>query len=154
MDSEKEIYQLLFDNAGEGMLVTNKKGVIELMNPRLLKMFGYKREELLGQPVEVLVPDAIRSRHQSHRENYVHHPKNRRMGGDMDLLARRKDGSEFSVEIGLNHCNINDELKVVVIVTDITERVNSQNKFKKPKSRIRKQGELKNIGIRKKPEVI
>lgn len=130
MKSQDEIYQLLFENAGEGMVVTSNKGIIELVNPRLLKMFGYTREELVGQRIEILVPDAVRNKHESHRENYTHHPRDRRMGGDMDLLAKRKDGTVFSVEIGLNHCYINEDLKVVAIITDITERVLSQNKLK------------------------
>ncbi len=130
MAEETNIYQLLFHNAGEGMIVTNNRGVIELTNPILLKMFGYLEEELIGQTIEILVPDNVKGRHKGHREGYVKEPKDRRMGGDMDLLARKKDGSEFSVEIGLNHCQIDGELKVVAIITDITERVQSQNKLK------------------------
>jgi len=130
MNSQQEIYKLLFENAGEGMVVTNDKGLIELVNPRLLAMFGYKKEELIGQRIEILVPQSAKPNHKKHREGYTHHPKQRRMGGDMNLKARRKDGSEFSVEIGLNHSRLDDELKVVAIVTDITERVESQQKLK------------------------
>jgi len=130
MNVDQNIYKILFNNAGEGMIVTNNRGIIELTNPNLLKMFGYAEEELIGQPIEILVPDSAKKRHQSHRKNYTDSPKDRRMGGDMDLLAKRKDGSEFSVEIGLNHCHIAGELKVVAIVTDITERVQSQNRLK------------------------
>lgn len=130
MNVDQDIYKILFNNAGEGMIVTNNKGVIELTNPNLLKMFGYTKGELIGESIEILVPDSAKKRHQSHRDNYTTSPKDRRMGGDMDLLAKRKDGSEFSVEIGLNHCYIKDELKIVAIITDITERVQSQNRLK------------------------
>lgn len=131
MKSNQEIYKLLFENAGEGMLVTNSRGVIEIVNPRLLELFGYKEEELLGKKVEVLVPNSVKSNHTKHREGYMSKPQDRRMGGDMSLMAQRKDNSKFSVEIGLNHCYVNEELKVVAIVTDITERVESQENLKK-----------------------
>jgi PAS domain S-box-containing protein len=130
MNSQQEIYKLLFENAGEGMVVTDDRGLIELVNPRLLDMFGYENEELLGQRIEILVPDSTKPNHENYREGYTHKPKQRRMGGDMNLKARRKDGSEFSVEVGLNHSQLEGELKVVAIVTDITERVESQQKLK------------------------
>lgn len=130
MESETEIYSLLFKNAGEGMVVTNDRGLIELVNPRLLEMFGYKKEELIGQRIEILVPDSAKPNHKKYREGYTHQPKDRRMGGDMNLNGRQKNGAEFSVEIGLNHSYINDDLKVVAIITDITERVLAQQKLK------------------------
>ncbi|MDF1673987.1 MAG: ATP-binding protein [Vicingaceae bacterium] len=131
MELKTDIYKILFDNAGQGMLVTNNKGVIELVNPMLLDMFGYTYEsELLGQTIEVLIPDRIKDRHKHHRAGYVESPKARNMGIGMDLLAKRKDGSEFSVEIGLNHCCEGEDMKVVAIITDITERVQSQNELK------------------------
>jgi PAS domain S-box-containing protein len=126
MESNQEIYKLLFENAGEGMVVTNNRGVIELVNPRLLEMFGYQEKELIEQRIEILVPDAVKGKHSKHREGYTKKPQDRRMGGDMNLMAQRKDQSKFSVEIGLNHCYVDKELKVVAIVTDITERVQSQ----------------------------
>ena len=130
MESNQEIYKLLFENAGEGMVVTNNRGIIELVNPRLLELFGYKEAELVGQRIEVLVPDAAKGNHSHHRASYTKSPQDRRMGGDMNLLAQRKDGSNFSVEIGLNHCYVAETLKVVAIVTDITERVESQQHLK------------------------
>lgn len=130
MDSQQEIYKLLFENAGEGMVVVNNRGIMELVNPRLLEMFGYRQEELIGKRIEILVPESAKHNHEKHRESYTDNPKDRRMGGDMDLKARRKDGSEFSVEIGLNHCYVKEDLKVVAIITDITERVESQQKLK------------------------
>jgi PAS domain S-box-containing protein len=130
MKFNEEIYQLLFENAGEGMVITNNRGVIELVNPRLLQLFGYQEKELIGEQIELLVPDSAKENHSKHREGYTKTPQNRRMGGDMNLLAQRKDKSKFSVEIGLNHCYVNTDLKVVAIVTDITERVESQQKLK------------------------
>lgn len=130
MNSEQEIYKHLFENSGEGMLVTNDKGIIEEVNPSLLDLFGYKRSELIGQRIEILVPDNVKHKHQHQREDYTHHPRKRKMGGNMDLLAQRKDGSQFSVEIGLSYSKINDKLKIIAIVTDITERVESSKKLR------------------------
>ncbi len=126
----EDIYKILFENAGQGMIVSNKKGLIEIVNPTLCKMFGYSEDELVNQTIDILVPDSLRGKHHHHREDYNHQPKQRQMGGDMDLLGQRKDGTVFSVEVGLNHCTINGEFKVVSIITDITERVQSQNKLK------------------------
>ena len=129
MGEENDIYKILFDNAGQGMIVTSNQGVIEVVNPVSLRMFGYTETELVGEKIEILVPNSAKGKHQGHRKKYTEKPKDRRMGGNMDLLGRRKDGSEFSVEIGLNHCYIGKDLKIVAIVTDITERVNSRNKM-------------------------
>lgn len=130
MNSEQEIYKHLFENSGEGMLVTNNKGIIEEVNPSLLALFGYDKNELIGQRIEILVPTSAKSKHVKQRESYSHEPKKRRMGGDLDLLAKRKDGSEFSVEIGLSYSKVKDDTKITAIVTDITERVESSKKLK------------------------
>jgi PAS domain S-box-containing protein len=131
MSSEQEIYKHLFENSGEGMLVTNNKGIIEEVNPSLLTLFGYKKDELIGQKIEILVPTRAKTKHVKQREGYSHNPKKRRMGGDLDLLAKRKDGSEFSVEIGLSYSKVNNDTKITAIVTDITERVETSKKLKK-----------------------
>tara|TARA_B100000809_G_C15140550_1_gene533016 strand:- start:6461 stop:7984 length:1524 start_codon:yes stop_codon:yes gene_type:complete len=130
MDSEQDIYKHLFENSGEGMLVTNNRGLIEEVNPSLLELFGYKKDELIGQRIEILVPTSAKANHVKQRQDYSHDPKKRRMGGDLDLLAKRKDGSEFSVEIGLSYSKVKGETKITAIVTDITERVESSAKLK------------------------
>jgi PAS domain S-box-containing protein len=130
MNSEQEIYKHLFENSGEGMLVTNNRGLIEEVNPSLLELFGYEKSELIGQRIEILVPTSASHNHQAKREDYTRNPKKRRMGSDLNLLAKRKDGSEFSVEIGLSHSTIEGDLKITAIVTDITERVESSKKLK------------------------
>lgn len=149
MKSQSEIYKLLFDNAGEGMVVTSDRGVIELLNPRLLNMFGYTEKELIGKRIEILVPDAVKPNHKSHRDNYAKNPNHRRMGADMNLLAQRKDNSQFSVEIGLNHCYVGKDLKVVAIITDITERVLSQGKLKELNIELEHKVKLRTIELEK-----
>lgn len=149
MEKESDIYKLLFENAGQGMIVTNEKGIIELVNPISLKMFGYTEQELIGQTIELLVPKGHRETHYKHRSKYNKNPVDRRMGGNMDLLAQRKDGSVFSVEIGLNHCCIEDDLKVVAIVTDITERVNAQNTLKKLNTQLEEKVTTRTVELEK-----
>lgn len=130
METEKDIYKVLFENAGQGMIVCNKSGVIEIVNPTLCAMFDYSASELIGQTIEILIPQNLRKKHLAHRENYNQDPVDRQMGGNINLAGKRKDGSVFSVEVGLNHCLIQNEFKVVAIVTDITERISAQNRLK------------------------
>lgn len=150
MELKTDIYKILFENAGQGMLVTNNRGVIELVNPMLLSMFGYDNEdELLGNTIEILIPDRIKNKHEQHRSGYVKSPKARNMGNGMDLMAKRKDGSEFSVEIGLNHCVENGETKVIAIVTDITDRVQSQNELKELNVKLEKKVDIRTQELEK-----
>jgi PAS domain S-box-containing protein len=87
----------ILGNASQGILTVNRKGLIVDVNPMVEKLFGYDRIELVGNTVEVLLPDALRSRHISHRADYVSRPYTREMGQGMDLLALRKDGTQFPV---------------------------------------------------------
>ena len=153
MDYQQEIYKTLFNISGEGLVVISDKGLIELVNPRLLEMFGYSEEELIGKTIEILVPDVSKHKHKKLRVNYSQQPKNRRMGGDMDLLARRKDGSQFPVEIGLNYAYVQDKLKVTAIVTDISERVLSQKKIQKLNLDLEHKVKLRTLELEKSQEL-
>ncbi|MDP4826868.1 MAG: PAS domain S-box protein, partial [Flavobacteriales bacterium] len=123
--------RLLFDSASEGLLVANKSGQILVANHRLEEMFGYASDELIGQPVEVLIPMNLRHKHVGERTEYNKAPRKRSMGGDLDLCAVRKDASEFPVEISLNHLKHNEETLIVALVTDITERKEAKEKLGK-----------------------
>lgn len=116
------ICQMLFTTAAEGLVVVDPTGAILMHNPRLSQMFGYAEGELLSQRVEVLLPDAMRSRHVQHRADYHQKPVQRSMGIGMDLRGRRKDGSVFPVEISLNHFVLDEQPYVMGLVTDITLR--------------------------------
>ena len=113
---------MLFTTAAEGLVVVDPTGAILMHNPRLSQMFGYVEGELLSQRVEVLLPDAMRSRHVQHRAGYHQKPVQRSMGIGMDLRGRRKDGSVFPVEISLNHFMLDEQAYVMGLVTDITLR--------------------------------
>src|SRR5215467_9637716 len=88
----------LLESASQGIVVVDRHGDIALVNARLETMFGYRREELLGQKLEVLVPAELRAAHASHRTRYTADPHVRPMGVGLDLTAQRKDGSRFPVE--------------------------------------------------------
>lgn len=118
----ERIGRLLFITAAEGLVVVDAKGAILMHNPRLNELFGYLEGELIGRPVEVLLPDAARGRHAQHRAAYDKKPVQRSMGIGMDLWGRRKDGSEVPVEVSLNHFEVDGQRYVMGLVTDITMR--------------------------------
>jgi len=112
----------LFENATEGIVVTNSLGIIILINPSACQMFGYSAEELEGQKIEILIPPSAKKIHVKHRENFYQHPENRKMGHNRDLLAGKKDCSSFPVEVSLSTYIQNEERYVIAFVIDITRR--------------------------------
>ena len=97
-----EIYRSLFVACPDALLLVDKQGMILLANPQASHLLGYGEHELVGLSVDALVPAAIRPRHAAHRQSYGQHPQARPMGTQMELVARRRDGSEVSVEIALS----------------------------------------------------
>jgi PAS domain S-box-containing protein len=118
----ERVREMLFTSAAEGLVLVDRSGAIRMHNPRLLELFGYGEGELLGRAIEVLLPESLRQVHARDRQEYHTHPANRHMGRGRELLGKRKDGSEFPVEVGLNHFTVDGQLYVMGLVTDITER--------------------------------
>ncbi|MEZ4755882.1 MAG: PAS domain-containing sensor histidine kinase [Flavobacteriales bacterium] len=116
------IYGMLFSSAAEGLVVVDGQGLIRLFNPRLAAMFGYEPRALLDQPVETLIPEAVRSRHQQQRSIYQRDPHQRPMGNGLELNGQRRDGTTFAVEVSLNHFVVNDQRYVMGLVSDVTRR--------------------------------
>jgi len=104
------------------LLGVRTDGTIQLVNQMAEKMFGYKREELVEQPIEMLLPEAFRPRHRGHREGYFENAQSRPMGTGLDLAGRRRDGTTFPVEIGLSVAQATTGKLAVAFVSDITER--------------------------------
>jgi PAS domain S-box-containing protein len=136
---DQEHMSSLFENATEGIILTDSTGKIVLINPAVEKIFGYSTPELQGKPIEVLIPDRYKGRHTKDRSGFYHHPGNRVMGAGRDLFGKKKDGSDVPVEISLSHYYKNNELFVIAFVVDITPRKQIENNMLKQK------GELENI---------
>jgi PAS domain S-box-containing protein len=112
----------LFENATEGIVVTNSQATIIMINPSACQMFGYLPQELADQKIEILIPQSFRKKHISHRAAFYHDPKNRKMGNNRDLLACRKDGTTFPVEVSLSTYVQDEERYVIAFIIDITSR--------------------------------
>jgi len=121
-DSAEQLTQRIVEAAPCGMVMIDARGAIVLVNPQAESMFGYARNELIGKPLEILLPERFGRAHSGHRGNFSSAPSMRQMGVGRDLTARRKDGSEFPVEIGLNPVPGDEGGLVLAAVTDITRR--------------------------------
>lgn len=128
----------LFSFATEGIILTNRSGQIVLVNPTAEDLFGYRKEELIGQRIEILIPNELRHTHVAKREGFHHQPLNRVMGAGRDLYAKRKDGSVFPVEISLSHYKLGREAYVVAFIIDITVRKKNEELVIKQKEELEK----------------
>jgi len=122
--------RMVLDAAPNGMVMIDREGRILLVNAQTEALFGYSRAELLGQPVELLVPDRFRNDHPSKRSGFFADPVVRSMGAGRDLYGQRKDGSEFPVEIGLTPIETDEGLLVLSAIVDITARKRAEEKFR------------------------
>jgi len=117
-----DLFRLATESSLSGVVLVNDRGHIILVNSQVEKLFGYRRDELVGKAVDILVPERFANRHPAHRAKFVAAPTARAMGAGRELFARRKDGSEFPVEIGLNPIQTPDGIVVLTTVVDITAR--------------------------------
>ncbi len=123
LKKEQEKFEALFEHAGMGIILADEKGVIKMVNHFLLDQFGYQaKEELEGNPVEILIPKKYKPKHQGYREKYMEHPSHRVMGLGRDLFGIRKNGTEFRVEVSLSNFKAAEESFVIAFVVDITKR--------------------------------
>ncbi len=115
-------FRELIDAAPDGILVTGQHGTILLVNAEAMRMFDYPADELVGKPIHLLVPDRFRARHPDHVQSYHDAPKLRPMGSGLDLYGRRRDGTEFPVEISLSPIQHAGQRLVVAGIRDVTDR--------------------------------
>lgn len=129
MDSQEGL-DALFLYATEGILVVDNHGKIVRINPSAEKLFGYNKGELIGQKIEQLIPQRFAGKHTHYREKYGERPHARSMGAGMELFARKKDGSEFPVEISLSPYTSNNHSFVIAFIVDITLRKQAEDRLK------------------------
>jgi len=120
----------LLESAPDGIVVVDTKGKIAIINSQTEKLFGYTKDELLGQSIEILVPEKIKHSHVKQRDSYIASPNTRPMGAGRLLTGRRKDGSEFPVEISLSPLETEQGTLITSIVRDITDRRRAEDEVK------------------------
>jgi PAS domain S-box-containing protein len=126
---EKQLRQII-DAAPSGMIMVNQSGQIVLVNTQIENLFGYERTDLIGQSIEILVPQASRDKHPDYRNSFFADPHTRAMGVGRDLYGLRKDGTEIPVEIGLNPLVTDGTHFVLASVVDITERKRAEERLR------------------------
>jgi protein-histidine pros-kinase len=123
LHESEERFRRLIETAPLAIVMVDEQGRISLVNARVITLFGYERAELEGQSIEVLLPERFHNGHKRHREGYFATPSARPMGIGRELAGRRKDGTEFPVEVGLSYIQTGQGILGLAFVTDITERV-------------------------------
>ena len=127
----EDSFRRVVEWAPTAMLMIDGEGHIVLANAQAENVFGYTREQILGEPIEILVPQRFAGHHPPFRKGYLAHPQPRPMGSGRDLFARRRDGSEFPVEIGLNPIDTDGGVMVLASIVDISDRLRAQQKLEK-----------------------
>jgi PAS domain S-box-containing protein len=133
----------ILDSAPDAMVIADSQGLIVLLNAETERLFGYRRDELIGHPVEILVPKRFAANHPKHRQEYLEPPLTRTMGAGLNLWALRKDHTEFPVEISLSSLETPEGMLVTTAIRDITDRKKSEVQLTKAMSELkRSNGEL------------
>lgn len=137
----------LLESAPDAMVIVNEEGRIDLVNAQAERLFGWRQDELIGQPIEVLVPDRQREGHERHRASYLPRPVSRLMGPGLDLAARRKDGSELPVEISLSPLQLDGGVMIISAIRDVSERKRMEQALRLSEATYRSTFENAAVGI-------
>jgi PAS domain S-box-containing protein len=144
-EAPEALFRGLLEFAPDAIVIVDGTGRIRLVNSQAEKMFGYDRGELVGEPIEILLPDRSRAGHAVRRVLYIAEPRTRPMGAGLDLAGRRRDGSEFPVEISLSPLETADGLLVTSVIRDISERRRTERELE---SRAEQQAIVVELGMR------
>ncbi len=137
-DSEAK-FRAFLESASEAIIVTNAPGEIMVFNAKAEDLFGYNRTEVFGRKIEYLMPPRYHSIHTDHRLDYLTHPSKRSMGKSQDLYAKRQDGTEFPIEVGLSTIHTKHGTFVIAFLTDITERQQAEHEIKRLNQKLESQ---------------
>jgi PAS domain S-box-containing protein len=129
VQAESKFYRLL-EAAPDAIVIVDADGRIAMVNQQAERVFGYERAELLGQPIEILLPEQFRAAHVGHRQTYSAAPQTRPMGIGLELYGRRKDGHTFPVEISLSPLESGEELLITSIIRDVTDRKQAEDRLR------------------------
>jgi PAS domain S-box-containing protein len=131
-----ESFRQIFQSSVEAIIMVDQQGKILLANPVSENMFGHTKDGLIGMVVEDLLPEHVRSRHVEYRKSFTAHPEPRPMGMGRDLIAKRKDGSQFPVSVSLSYTSIDGEILVMAFISDITERKKAELALKRSEEQL------------------
>lgn len=135
--TSEQKFEGLLESAPDAIVIVDRDGAIRIVNGQAERLFGYERAEMIGERVELLVPERLRELHVRHRAGYTTDLRARPMGIGMDLLARRKDGSEFPVEISLSPMWADEGLLITSVIRDISERNQAELALRESERRFR-----------------
>jgi PAS domain S-box-containing protein len=127
-------FKLVVESSPNAIILVSSNGIIQLINKQTENYFGYNRDELIGNKIEILVPDAIGIRHVNLHSDFTSNPTTRHMGAGLDLFGLRKDGTKIPVEVGLNPILINNEMMILTSIVDITDRKKAEEDIKNAKT--------------------
>ncbi len=136
LDNARRYAQSLLESAPDAMVIVDSEGQIKLTNAETEKLFGYSRDQLIGQSVDLLIPARFRERHPGHRNGFFATPRTRRMGAGLDLWARRGDGVEFPVEVSLSPLETEQGLLATAAIRDVTERMRVEHELRDANSQL------------------
>ncbi len=147
MKSDNTLYHALLESATEGIILVDEAGIIEIVNKSSERLFGYQREELIGQGIEILIPDNLRKKHQALRNGYLEKPESRPMGIGRNLIGRKKDGSEFPIEVSLSPVSLEGRMLVMSFIIDISQRRKIQVQAEMQRQQLIQADKMATLGI-------
>ncbi len=152
LQKSRDRIQELFDTSPDAAVIVDEKGLIQMANDQSVALFGYQKAELKGQPVEILLPEAMRLSHQQHRRSYMKNPHTRPMGVGMELEAVKKNGQYFPVEISLSPLHTEEGMVISASIRDVTERKKLEQRLKKFNEELEEQVAIKTAEIKENEE--